>query len=67
VLLNAALKQTGWTGPVLADENWRNALLQRLATLDWERARTDIRPFLERERDLDLVSHATLKKLLESS
>jgi predicted nucleotidyltransferase component of viral defense system len=65
-LLNAALKQTGWTGPVLVDENWRNELLQRLATVDWERARTDVRPFLERERDLDLVTHDTLKKLLET-
>ena len=64
-LLNAALSQTGWAGPVLDTENWRNELLQRLATVDWERARTDVRPFLERERDLDLVSLATLKNLLE--
>lgn len=63
-LLNAALSQTGWTGPALGLENWRSELLRRLGTVDWERARTDVRPFLERERDLDLVSLDTVTKLL---
>jgi len=65
-LLNAALTQTGWSGPVLTDENWRRELLQRLADVNWERARADVRPFLERARDLDLISHESLAKLLES-
>jgi predicted nucleotidyltransferase component of viral defense system len=65
-LLNAALAQTGWAGPILTEGNWRNTLLQRLATVDWVRARTDVLPFLERERDLDLISHETLAQLLGS-
>jgi hypothetical protein len=44
--------------------NWRKQIRQRMKTLDWERARADVRPFLERERDLDLVSKEILGKLL---
>lgn len=64
-LLNAALAQTGWPGPFLTAENWRGELLQRLANVNWERARADVRPFLERERDLNLVSLESLQTLLE--
>ncbi len=63
-LLNAALSQTGWTGPAMTAANWRRQAWKRLASLDWERAREDVRPFLERERDLDLVSAETLGQLL---
>ena len=62
--LNAALMQTAWNGPTLTDNNWRGELARRLEVLDWERARADVRPFLERERDLDLVSYTTIKRLL---
>lgn len=63
-LLNAALAQTEWDGPALGADNWRAELARRLEALDWERARADVRPFLERERDIDLVSCEALKKLL---
>ena len=65
-LLNAALTQTGWKGPAMTTSNWRDELRQRLGTLDWEGARADIRPFLERERDIALVSAETLGSLLET-
>ncbi len=64
VQLNAALTQTAWKGPTLSDSNWRGELAQRLEVLDWERARADVRPFLERERDIELVSYEIIKKLL---
>jgi hypothetical protein len=32
--------------------------------LDWERARADVRPFLERAREIDLASKETLVNLL---
>lgn len=63
-LLNAALAQTEWRGPALTVENWRAELTRQLETLDWERARADVRPFLERDRDIELVAFDTLKKLL---
>ncbi len=62
--LNAALMQTGWNGPILTADTWRSDLAQRLEVLDWERARSDVQPFLERERDIDLVSYENILKLL---
>jgi predicted nucleotidyltransferase component of viral defense system len=63
-LLNAALEQTGWKGPILTAATWREQVRQRMEALDWEKARADVRPFLERERDLDLVTKQVLGRLL---
>jgi predicted nucleotidyltransferase component of viral defense system len=63
-LLNAAMAQTGWKGAVMTETTWRGEIRKRFNTLDWERARLDVRPFLERERDLDLLREETLLKLL---
>lgn len=63
-LLNASLEQTGWRGPAMTEANWRDQVRQRLAAVDWEQARPDVRPFLERERDVDLVAHDVLADLL---
>jgi len=63
-LLNAALAQTNWTGPTLTDANWRPEVRRHFATLDWAAARADVRPFLEHERDLQLVSPDVLEQLL---
>jgi predicted nucleotidyltransferase component of viral defense system len=64
-LLNAALKQTGWEGIHLTENNWHTQLKNRIESLDWEKARADIKPFLERERDLDLVKKDILIGLLK--
>jgi hypothetical protein len=63
-LLNAALAQTNWAGPVLTDASWRPEVRRHLAALDWAAARADVRPFLEHERDLQLVSPEALEQLL---
>ena len=63
-LLNAALSQTGWNGDALTPDNWRHAVRTRIEQMDWERARQDVRPFLERERDLELVTPEALRGLL---
>jgi len=65
-LLNAALVQTDWKGPVLTPDNWVDELRLRLTSLDWKRAREDVRPFLEHLRDISLVSPETMEKLLGS-
>ncbi len=65
-LLNAALAQTGWNGPVMTATNWRGEVRSRMKDLDWARARADVRPFLERERDIALVTADTLGGLLGS-
>lgn len=64
LFLNAALKQSGWQGVVMTTENWRTQVLQHLERHNWQQARDDVLPFLEQSRDLELVSHETLKKLL---
>jgi hypothetical protein len=56
--------QTGWKGAIMTETTWRGEICKRFETLDWERARADVRPFLERERDLDLLREETLLKLL---
>jgi predicted nucleotidyltransferase component of viral defense system len=63
-LLNSALVQTGWKGAIMTATNWRQEIRKRINALDWKRARADVQPFLERQRDLDLVSEEMLSKLL---
>ena len=64
-LLNAALEQTGWDGPRLTEKNWCRQLRNRIESLDWEKARADVKPFLERPQDLDLVNKEVLLGLLK--
>ena len=63
-LLNAALRQTAWSGPELTPRTWRTAVAERLETLDWDRAAADVRPFLERADDAALVARDTALRLL---
>ena len=64
VLLNAALRQTGWVGMEVTPRNWRHAVAERLDRLDWNRAASDVRPFLERDEDAELVDRDTALRLL---
>ena len=63
-LLNAALRQTEWRGKVMTPTTWRLSVAERLDALDWERAVTDVRPFLERMDDVALVSKENALRLL---
>ena len=63
-LLNAALAQTKWTGPTLTDTNWRPEVWRHVETLDWTAAQADVRPFLEHDRDLQMVSPDVVGQLL---
>ncbi len=62
--LNNALQQTGWQGEMATAANWRELVSDRLSKLNWEEARLDVTPFLEREQDLELVSKSALQALL---
>ncbi|MBC7227714.1 MAG: nucleotidyl transferase AbiEii/AbiGii toxin family protein [Thermoflexales bacterium] len=64
VLLNNALRQTGWDGPPLTEATWREAVRQRLRQVDWKRAVDDVRPFLEPEADPGLLTEENLMRLL---
>lgn len=63
-LLNNALRQTGWRGEPLTQDNWRQAVHQRLRTVAWERVVDDVRPFLEPGVDLNMLNRENLERLL---
>lgn len=63
-MLNAALAQTGWPGPALTAANWRQHIRRRLTGLDWTAVQADVRPFLEHEHDVQLVTPEALAGLL---
>ncbi len=66
VLLNNALAQTGWPGGEMTRDNWRKETALRIRQYDWPRVVSDVRPFLERQEDLELLNEQTLIKLLAS-
>lgn len=63
--LNAALKQTGWNDLSISPQNWRDILIDKLSQINWLEAREDVRPFLERENDIDLITRETCFRLLK--
>lgn len=65
VQLNNALAQTGWEGEKVTISNWRQLVALKLDTLNWEVARQDVAPFLERKQDVALVSPSILSGLLQ--
>jgi predicted nucleotidyltransferase component of viral defense system len=64
-LLNTALAQTVWPGPVMAPANWIAVLAGRLESVNWGEALQDVRPFLERQAELALLTRENCLALLE--
>jgi predicted nucleotidyltransferase component of viral defense system len=64
-LLNNALSQTGWSGPVLDQGNWKPVIRERVASIDWEAAERDVTPFLEQDPATALFGKENILKLLE--
>jgi hypothetical protein len=64
-LLGNALEQTGWAGPDVTSESWREVVRGRISELAWDRVASDVRPFLEPGQQLDLLTRDTLLRLLE--
>jgi predicted nucleotidyltransferase component of viral defense system len=64
ILLNNALRQTDWTGPLLTAEAWRRQVRERLDSVDWEKIVADVRPFLESPAEVDLLTPETVSRLL---
>lgn len=65
VLLNNALQQTGWEGGVLTEDNWRQAVRDRIEQVDWEQVVAEVRPFLEPGIDIGILRLDNLGRLLE--
>lgn len=63
-LLNNALEQTNWDGEILTEMNWKDQILQRLKTLNWSGIVNDVRPFVEPNFDVNLLTLDNFKKIL---
>jgi hypothetical protein len=63
-MLNNALRQTGWGGPEATPGSWREIVRDRLRTIDWQQAKRDVSPFLERKQEVDLLSEDMIAGLL---
>jgi predicted nucleotidyltransferase component of viral defense system len=63
-LLNNALAQTGWRGSKLTGENWRRLVAKHLDKIDWDQAVKDVSPFLERQKDVSLLTLENIRSLL---
>ncbi len=48
----------------MTEANWREVVWQRLAALPWDRVVDDVRPFLEREADVALLTQENLARVL---
>ena len=67
MLLQNALQQTGWDGPIPDEKNWRDILCQRLGKIDWKKSTYDVKPFLERSNEVALLTAENIEKLLGCS
>lgn len=63
-LLNNALKQTGWPEPGLTENNWRHHITKRISEFDWDKVITDVKPFIEKQNDLQMLTLENIIKLL---
>lgn len=64
-LLNNALKQTAWEGSELTLESWRQQIATRVSKFDWNKVITDVKPFIEKQSDLQMLTPKNLIKLLK--
>ena len=67
LLLNNALKQTAWSGPELTEKNWRQQISVRVSEFDWNKVITDVKPFVEKQSDFQMLTRENLKKLLKDT
>jgi hypothetical protein len=67
IQLNNALLQFGWQGPELTEENWRNIILAHIKEINWNQAKKDVLPFLEKESDINMVKLEYLNFLLQDN
>ena len=65
VLLNNALNQTGWIGPEINTDNWKEMVGDHINDLNWKQVSADVLPFLEREGDQYLLTWENCKSLLD--
>jgi predicted nucleotidyltransferase component of viral defense system len=63
-MLNHALQQTGWTGALLTEATWREAVRERVQTLAWDAVADDVRPFLEPRHSIELLTRENVLRVV---
>ncbi len=64
ILLNNALRQTGWKGPEADKKNWKDILAQAVEHIDWKAVREELSNFLETPAELTGIQKESLLSLL---
>ena len=64
-LLQNALDQTGWNGPQVRAENWREVITDKIVGLDFAKIADDVGPFLERPEDRALLTREIVLSALQ--
>lgn len=64
--LQSALGRSGWKGPKIEHDNWRSIIADRLGQIRWKDALEDVRPFLEKAREVDFLTEENCLNLLSS-
>ena len=66
ILLNNALKQTSESNIQLTPDNWQQHVAERIEQLDWGKVIADVKPFIEKQNDIQLLTKENLIKILTS-
>lgn len=64
-LLNHALQQTDWEGGKMTPGTWRGVVRLKLEQLSWDRVVDDVKPFLEKQAQVELLTRENLLSLLD--
>jgi hypothetical protein len=65
-MLNNALTQTQWDGPVLTPNTWAHVVRAHVEKMPWDKIVADVRPFVENPAELELLTREKILGLLEN-
>ncbi|MBD3425346.1 MAG: hypothetical protein GF417_13005 [Candidatus Latescibacteria bacterium] len=65
-LLNHALEQTEWEGEQATSSNWKDLIMDKLSGHNWNEIVRDVRPFLEDQKQVAILTRDNLINLLKS-
>jgi hypothetical protein len=66
VLLGNVLNQTGLDGKAITAENWRKEISSQISTYNRDKVISNACPFVEKQRDLELLTKETIIELLQN-
>ncbi len=67
ILLENALKQTGWKREIPTPDTWKEFLTKVVREADWNKVKQDVESFLENPRDLEIFNQENILNLLKQN